>query len=75
MKANGAAIRVIRERSGLNVTELASRVGISRGFLSNIEAGRKDGSRSPEVLISVARELKCDLAAIIRGPIDDADAA
>ena len=37
----GATIRALRESKGFRPDELASRVGISRPYLANIEAGRK----------------------------------
>jgi DNA-binding transcriptional regulator YiaG len=46
--AAGELIRAAREADGLTLTEAAAQAGISRGHLSNIEAGRRavpDGFR------------------------------
>lgn len=66
MQINTAALRVIRERSGLTVTALAERAGIRQSHLSNIEAGRRNAS--PDVIVALARELAIDLPAILRDP-------
>lgn len=71
VEVNGAAIRTIRERTGLTVTELAKRIGISQGSLSAIE--KEDRRPSPEVLVRIAQELKVDLAPLLRGPLDGFD--
>lgn len=66
MRINPAALRAIRQRSGMTVTALAAAVGIDRTHLSNIEAGRR--SASSEVVIALAKALKVDLPAIILDP-------
>lgn len=66
MRANGAAIRTIRERSGLTVSQLAREIGIQQPHLSNVENGRRQAS--PEVLLAIARVLKIDLLAILADP-------
>lgn len=71
MDINGAALRVIRQRTGLTVTELAKRIGVRQGTLSSIESENR--RPSPEVLVRIAQELKCDLACLLRGPLDDYD--
>lgn len=53
--AGESPIRVWREYRGLSVRALASRLGISAGFLSDIETGKKEGSI--ETLRAIAREL------------------
>lgn len=58
----GATIRALREAHGLNITELATAIGKSRAYLSNIEAGRKEAS--PVVCRSIADFLAIPLAAI-----------
>lgn len=65
MKSNGHAIKAIRERSGLSVTQLAEMIGRTRPFISNIEANRRDGS--PEVIKAIAEALKVPITAIIYG--------
>jgi transcriptional regulator with XRE-family HTH domain len=37
----GATVRALREARGLTLDDLAAAVGLSRPYLSNIEAGRK----------------------------------
>lgn len=39
--ALGGAIRQLREKAGLSQEELADRAGLSRGWVSEIESGRK----------------------------------
>lgn len=60
---NGAAVRAIRERTGLSVTALAIEATISTAFLSNIEAGRKPRV-SPEVRERIRARLDVPLDAI-----------
>jgi transcriptional regulator with XRE-family HTH domain len=38
-KLNGASVRVIRELTGISLTDLAARVGIAKATLSNVERG------------------------------------
>ncbi len=59
MRCNGTALRSIRVRAGLSVTELAREVGISQPHLTNIERG--DRQPSPEVLVKLAEALKAAL--------------
>lgn len=66
MDLNPAALRIIRERSGLSVTALAEAAGIRQSHLSNIEAGRRRAS--PEVAVALARALKVELVAIAADP-------
>jgi XRE family transcriptional regulator, regulator of sulfur utilization len=66
MRINTAALKALRERSGLSVTALANSAGIKQSHLSNIEAGRR--SASPEVGVALARALKVDLVAILAEP-------
>lgn len=65
---NGAALRTIRERSGLTQTALARLVGTDRSHLSNIENGRRNCS--DELVIAIARALKIDLPAILADPTE-----
>lgn len=58
-KANGPVIRRLRERQGLNCTQLAAAVDISRFYLSRIECGLRDGS--PAVRLRIANALGVDL--------------
>lgn len=66
MKVNGAALRAIRQRSGVTVTSLAESVGIKQSHLSNIEAGRRNASE--DVIVSLAQALKVELPAILCDP-------
>lgn len=65
MSINGAALRAIRQRSGLSVTALAGAIGISQPHLSNIENG--DRKASPQVIRKLADELKVPVTAILLG--------
>lgn len=69
MLLHGPATRAIRERSGLTVTELAKRVGCTQGHLSAVESEIRKAS--PDLIVTIARELKTDLPSILRGPLDD----
>ena len=71
MKVNRHALRVIRERSGLSVSELARQAGTSQPHLSNIERGRR--SASPALVRQLAEVLKVPILALLGEP-DDADA-
>jgi transcriptional regulator with XRE-family HTH domain len=66
MRIHGPALREIRERSGLSVSALAESAGIRQPHLSNIEAGRR--KPSPEVIVALAKALKCDLVCILADP-------
>ena len=70
MQLNGHALRVIRERSGLSVSALASEVGISQPHLSNIERGRRRAS--PEVSRRLAVALRVPLLALLADPDESA---
>jgi len=37
---DGAKLRELRKAAGLSVTQAAERLGMSRGYLSNVEVGR-----------------------------------
>ena len=53
--AGESPVRVWRQWRGLSLRALASRLGLSAGYLSDIENGRKAGSL--ETLRAIAREL------------------
>lgn len=61
---NGAAIREIREREGLSVSELARAVDVSDPHLRNIE--NENRAASIEHLARIAKKLNCRLASIRR---------
>ena|SRR5690554_25826 len=52
-------VRAFREYRGMRAGELAEKAGISQGYLSEIEAGKKTGSVS--VLKRIAEVLKVEL--------------
>lgn len=60
--AHGPAIRAIRELVGIPVGAFATRIVVSQGYMSNIEAGRKQPT--PEKLRKIANELGVPLDAI-----------
>lgn len=64
MDINPDALRVIRERSGIGVGELARSAGVQSAHLSNIEAGRRNAS--PAVARSIAKALGVPLLAILK---------
>ncbi|HWK43549.1 MAG TPA: helix-turn-helix transcriptional regulator [Stellaceae bacterium] len=53
-------VRVWREHKGLSVTALAEAAGIARGYLSEIEAGKKPGSVSAYQALANAFRLSID---------------
>lgn len=66
VQINPAALKAIRERSGLTRTALAELAGIKQSHVSNLEAGRRNAS--PDVTVALARALKVDVAAILKDP-------
>ncbi|MDQ7733938.1 helix-turn-helix transcriptional regulator [Halomonas sp. SpR1] len=54
-----APVKVYREHRGLRAGELAAKAGISQGYLSEIESGKKTGSLS--VLQRIAQALNVEL--------------
>lgn len=60
----GATLRTIREARGFKLGELASELGISYAYLSNIEAGRK--RLTPQLLAKASRVLDTRPIAIVR---------
>ena len=65
--SNGAAIKAIRERTGITQPELARRVGITQGALSNIERGR---NASPYTTRKIADELGVPFDAVTENVVD-----
>lgn len=61
-RANGSSIRAIREAVGIQHADLARASGISAGYLTNIEAGRRQPR--PDVLRAIATRLGVPLDAI-----------
>jgi len=66
VQANGHAIRAIRERTGLSITDLAAAARIDRTNLSRIESGQRVGT--DRQLVDIASALKVPLTAIINAP-------
>lgn len=61
-RVHGPAVRVIRERTGIKHGIFAIQVGITPGYLTNIEKGHKQPS--PAVARAIADALGCPLDAI-----------
>lgn len=66
----GATLRQIRELRGEKPDELAGRMGISRAYLANIEAGRK--RLTPILLARAAAALEVPQISIMRAESDAA---
>lgn len=69
MQVNRHALRIIRQRSGLGLGELARRAGCSQPHLSNIEHGRRQPS--PATLRRLAEALQVPLLALLAEPEAD----
>lgn len=69
-KLNGASVRVIRELSGISLTDLAARVGIAKASLSNVERGIY--GTSPETNRKLAEAMGVPLEAITY-PVADSE--
>lgn len=70
-RVNGAALRVIRERSGLSVKELVEAVreegiDVHEDHVRNIELGHKQPS--PKLLGAIASALKVTRVALLASP-------
>lgn len=64
-------IRYYREKNGLTMTELAEKVGITPGSLSNYELGKREPKY--ELLIKIAKALYTDVNHLLGTVDDDAD--
>ena len=53
-------IREIRKRHGMTLQELATKVGVSVPYLSDIERGNRKGSKKTISLIADALEVQAD---------------
>ena len=72
--AHGPAIRAIRETTGVSISAFAPRVGVTQGYMSNVELGHKQPT--VEFMARVARELGVPLEAVSYVvPICDHEAA
>lgn len=63
MQLNRHALRAIRERSGLSLTELARAAGISQPHLSNLEHGHRQAS--PATVRRLADALRVPMPALL----------
>lgn len=66
VQANGPAIKAIRERTGLSLTELSRATEIDLTTLSRIEKGNRPGTEAQ--LVAVAKALKVPTTAVINAP-------
>lgn len=64
MVLNGAALRTIRERTGLAQLALAEKSGVSQGRISELESLPTSTVR-PATVKALAEALACDQAALI----------
>lgn len=56
------ALRTIRKRTRITLTDMAKKIGISKGYLSLIEKNEK--SPNIEVIEKICTELDCELRII-----------
>ena len=61
----GLRIRELRERRGLTLDDLASRSGVSKGFLSEVENGKR--GLSAENVLKIAMALGASVDYLLRG--------
>lgn len=62
MKLNPEALRVIRERTGLTKSELATAAGVDRTLVTRLENGERKAT--PSVIAKLAAALQCSQTAI-----------
>lgn len=60
--AHGLAIRAIREATGVSISAFAPRVGVTQGYMSNVELGHKQPT--VEFMARVAAALGVPLDAV-----------
>lgn len=60
--AHGPAIRAIRETTGASISAFAPRVGVTQGYMSNVELGHKQPT--VEFMARVAQALGVPLDAV-----------
>jgi transcriptional regulator with XRE-family HTH domain len=58
------AFRFARERSGLTMTQLAERAGVSLSLVSEIESGTRNAT--PAMLLKFAEAMNCPLVVLER---------
>lgn len=59
MSVNGTNLRKLRQSVGIGQVELAKRVGVSQGMISQLELGCR--SCRPDTLEMIAAELRCSV--------------
>lgn len=69
MRINGEALRTIRERTGLSVTELARRANIDRTALHRIEIGERRGTPAQHKALAVALDVSMLAIALAAGTV------
>ena len=62
MRANGPAIRAMRERTGMTKTQLARATGIDRTHLHRMESGERQGT--PAQLVAIAHILEVPVTVV-----------
>lgn len=67
LPALGRRLREARESAGLSVTALASEAGLSRRFVTEVEAGR--ANVSVLALVELARALRVSVASLVDHPL------
>ena len=65
----GIVIGIARKQRGMSQEQLAERAGISRSFLSAIEAPNMAQSFSLEIFFNIADALEVDPSDLIRGKL------
>lgn len=60
----GEIIKAKREEKGLSLVEFAKRIGISSGYLSQIENGRKTNPRL-DIVLRIIHELDIDIRMLL----------
>ena len=62
-----ARIRIVREARGMTQDDLEDRSGLSHGVLSRVESGARGRQLSIDLVVAVAKGLRCDLLFLITG--------
>ena len=62
MRLNGEALKVIRERTGLTITQLSTASGVDRTVITRLESGERRGT--PAQIVALAQALNVALTVI-----------
>lgn len=62
MRLNGEALKVIRERTGLSITDLSRTSGVDRTVITRLESGERRGTNAQ--IVALAQALNVALTAI-----------